>query len=200
MSTWYENIFNKDKLSFNLTFASLYIAIYENMTDYVVSKLKEMMSEVSVENGVIIFTESKEYKDKIRNRVVDNKGNKNVLKASFLWLVEKHILTQEDYNKFLEVKKLRNKYAHELFNVMIEGISESDFQRLTDIIYLYKKFSNWSFINYEAAIIGYDLSDNVDEENIQAAPNYIFEVILDILYSNETKDYTELIEALKNLQ
>lgn len=41
MAEWFENLVNKDYLQDNLTFASLFIALYENMTDYVVSSVRD---------------------------------------------------------------------------------------------------------------------------------------------------------------
>ena len=38
----FENLVNKDYLQDNLTFTSLFIALYENMTDYVVSNVKDL--------------------------------------------------------------------------------------------------------------------------------------------------------------
>ena len=43
MAEWFENLVNKDYLQDNLTFASLFIALYENMTDYVVSSVRDFL-------------------------------------------------------------------------------------------------------------------------------------------------------------
>ena len=88
MSDWFENLVNKDYLQDNLTFASLYIALFENMTDYVVSSVKDFLCNISVKNGKMVCTETSEYRTQIRNRIVDDKGNKDITKASFLWLSE----------------------------------------------------------------------------------------------------------------
>lgn len=88
MSDWFENLVNKDYLQDNLTFASLYIALFENMTDYVVSSVKDFLCNISVKNGKMVCTETSEYRTQIRNRIVDDKGNKDITKASFLWLVD----------------------------------------------------------------------------------------------------------------
>ena len=41
MSNWFENLVDQDYLQDNLTFVSLFIALYENMTDYVESNVKD---------------------------------------------------------------------------------------------------------------------------------------------------------------
>lgn len=41
MSDWVENIINEDYLKDNLTFSSIYIAVYENMVDSVITKTKD---------------------------------------------------------------------------------------------------------------------------------------------------------------
>ena len=48
MAEWFENLVNKDYLQDNLTFASLFIALYENMTDYVVSSVRDFLCNIGV--------------------------------------------------------------------------------------------------------------------------------------------------------
>lgn len=88
MPDWLNNITDKSILQDNMTFVSLYIAIFENMTDYVVSNIKSFLCDWSIKAGKEVYRETIEYKEKIRNRIVDDKGNKDVTKASFLWLVD----------------------------------------------------------------------------------------------------------------
>lgn len=58
MTDWIENVTNKNILQDNLTFASLYIAIYEHMTEYVVSNIKEFLCNFEIKDGKVIYTET----------------------------------------------------------------------------------------------------------------------------------------------
>jgi len=118
MMNWLENITDKDFLQDNMTFASLYIAVYENMIDYVASNIKFFLCDYALKDGKEVCRETEAYKVQIKNRIVDEKGNRNAIKASFLWLVDRGAITVSEYGRFLELKEIRNRYAHEMVNVI----------------------------------------------------------------------------------
>lgn len=194
MSDWIENVVNKNILQDNLTFVSLYIAIYEHMVDYVVSNIKSFLCNFSIKNGKEFWEETDSYKNEIKNRIVDKKGNKNITKASFLWLVDNKAITQDDYQCFLTLKELRNKYAHNLTEVIYTGVSQAEIEQFFEMFNLYKKISKWYFINIEAPIIGGDLPENADLLQVRTAADVMFEIILDVLYRGKEKDYKVIIE------
>ena len=70
MAEWFENLVNKDYLQDNLTFASLFIALYENMTDYVVSSVRDFLCDIGIRDGKMFCEETDEYRREIRKRVV----------------------------------------------------------------------------------------------------------------------------------
>ena len=59
MTDWIENVTNKNILQDNLTFASLYIAIYEHMTEYVVSNIKEFLCNFEIKDGKVFVAYAK---------------------------------------------------------------------------------------------------------------------------------------------
>lgn len=197
MADWFENLVNKDYLQDNLTFASLYIALFENMTDYVVSSVKDFLCNISVKNGKMVCTETSEYRTQIRNRIVDDKGNKDITKASFLWLVDHRAITSADFDRFLQIKQVRNKYAHKLSEVITTGIAESEVALLFDMHSLYRKISGWFFVEIEAPIIGYDVPPDADVSNIQSGANVMFSIMLDVLYNGKSEEYQSIISSIK---
>ena len=198
MADWFETLVNKDYLQDNLTFASLYIALFENMTDYVVSSVKDFLCNISVKNGKMVCTETSEYRTQIRNRIVDDKGNKDITKASFLWLVDHRAITSADFGRFLEMKGIRNKYAHELSEVIMTGISENEIVLLLDMHSLYRTISKWFFVEIEAPIAGYEIPENADIDNIQSAANLTFDIILNVLYNGKSEEYKTMIATIKD--
>lgn len=197
MAEWFENLINKDYLQDNLTFASLFIALYENMTDYVVSNVKAFLCDIGVKDGEMIYIETGEYVSVIRNRIVDDKGNKDRTKASFLWLVDQGAITSVDYDKFLQIKKIRNKYAHELSNVIMLGIQENEIALLFDMHSLYSAISRWFFVEIEAPIMGYVIPENTDVSSIQNGANYAFSIMLNVLYNGKSEEYKDMITSIK---
>jgi len=174
MAEWFENLVNKDYLQDNLTFASLFIALYENMTDYVVSSVRDFLCDIGIRDGKMFCEETDEYRREIRKRVVNDKGNRDTTKASFLWLIDHGAITSADFDRFLQIKQVRNKYAHKLSEVITTGIAESEVALLFDMHSLYRKISGWFFVEIEAPIIGYDVPPDADVSNIQSGANVMF--------------------------
>jgi len=67
-----------------------------------------LCGDVTVEDGKLVHRETPLYKREIKNRRVDEKGNKNALKATMLWFVGQGAMTHEDYGTFLKIKALRD--------------------------------------------------------------------------------------------
>lgn len=197
MEEWIENLVNKDYLQDNLTFASLYIALFENMTDYVVSSVKNFLCDIGIRDGKIFCEETDEYRRQIRKRMVDDKGNRDTTKASFLWLIDHGAITSADFDKFLQIKQVRNKYAHELSEVITTGITESEVALLFNMHSLYRKISGWFFVEIEAPITGYEIPENADIDDIQSATNVMFSIMLDVLYNGKSEEYQSIISSIK---
>ena len=197
MAEWFENLVNKDYLQDNLTFASLFIALYENMTDYVVSSVRDFLCDIGIRDGKMFCEETDEYRREIRKRVVNDKGNRDTTKASFLWLIDHGAITSADFDRFLQIKQVRNKYAHKLSEVIMTGIAESEVALLFDMHSLYRKISGWFFVEIEAPIIGYDVPPDADVSNIQSGANVMFSIMLDVLYNGKSEEYQSIISSIK---
>lgn len=197
MPEWLDNITDKNFLQDNMTFVSLYIAVFENMTDYVVSNLKSFLCDLSIKDGKEVYKETTKYREEIKNRIVDDKGNKDITKASFLWLVDNGAITQEDYDCFLDIKKVRNRYAHELTSVIYQGVCETEIKLFFDMFSLYQKIGKWCFINIEAVILGEELPEDLDSAEVHTGADIMFGMILDVLYNGKSEEYKAMIEAVE---
>ncbi|MBQ9209497.1 MAG: hypothetical protein IJ149_07920 [Oscillospiraceae bacterium] len=192
---WFKNLVDDKILSDNLIFISLFIAVYENFSDYVVYNIESFLCEESIENGEYVIKKTQVYRDEIKNRVVDDKNNKDITKASFLWLKDNTAISGSDYELFLKLKGIRNKYAHELTSIILSGIDEKeDIKLFFDMIALYKKITKWWFINIEAPILGCE----VDEEaEIYNSANGAFDLIINVLYNGKSEEYKKMLEELE---
>lgn len=198
MSNWIENIVDPDYLKDNMTFVSLFITVYESMTDYVVSNVYDFLCDWKVENGKEIHVKTASYKERIENRVVDDEGHKDKTKASFLWLVDYSAITQKDYESFLSAKKVRNKYAHELFNVILTGVSEADVNCFFSMVSVFRKIANWWFVEYEAGIAGDEITEGAELDKAQSVTNVVLDMIIDVLYNGKSEEYKNMIDAYKD--
>lgn len=198
MPEWLTNITDKDILQNNLSFASLYIAIYEHMTDYVVTNIRDFLCDIGIKDGKEFCNETEVYKAEIKQRIVDDKGNKDCTKASFLWLVDNQAISSDDYARFLDIKKIRNRYAHELTSVIYQGINEKEISAFFDMYALYQRISRWFFLNIEAVIMGYNPPDESDLETVKTTADIIFGMVLNVLYNGKSEEYQAML-ALKDM-
>lgn len=196
MSEWLENISDKEFLQDNLTFASLYIAVYENMVDYTVTNIKSFLCDEYVENGKLIYKKTKKYETEILKRIVDKKGNKDITKASFLWLVDNGAITHDEYKKFIAIKAVRNKFAHELTSVICEGVNENEISLFFEMHSIYKKIAQWFFTEIEATILGYEISEDVDISLIENGANFAFDIALNVLYNGKSDEYKSILSSI----
>ena len=66
------------------------------------------------------------------------------------------------------------------------------------MILLYKKISNWWFINIECSIMGYELGEDVDINGIQSDTSFILDIIRDIIFNGKSNEYQEILKAYKD--
>lgn len=192
-----QRITNADYLHNNLSFVSLYIAVYEHVVDYVVSNVKSLLCDVCVENGEVVCHISDQYKIQILKRIVDEHGNKNdPTRASFLWLVDNDAITKSEYELFLNIKGIRNKYAHELMDVICQGTEESEQELFVALLTLYKKIASWFYMNVEAPIMGYSLPSASEQIDVHTGTNFILNVILEVLYNGKADEYQKILNDL----
>lgn len=145
-----DNIIKKDALTNTLIYCSLFISLYESMTDWVEDSISGLYCDESTfKNKKIVYTKSKKYVEEIENTIVDSKGNKNKTLASMLWFVKQGCITKDDYEFFLEVKKQRNDYAHEMGNIFLQGTNEKDIIYINKVFALYKKMCLWWWNTFE---------------------------------------------------
>lgn len=196
----FKNLVNKDYLQDNLTFTSLFIALYENMTDYVVSNVKDFLCDIGIKDGEKFCEITDAYREQIQKRVVDDKGNRDSTKASFLWLVDRSAITAADFDKFLQIKEVRNKYAHELFDVIKMGITESEITLLFDMHSLYRKISLWFFNVIERPTSEVEMPPAADDNDIQTVTDFMFSIILNVLYNGKSEEYQSIIASIKDGQ
>ena len=195
-----EIIGDKDTLSNQLQFIALFIAMYEKLVDFVEENIKDLLCHISVKSGKLEIVETKKYKDEIKNKAVDDKGNKNKTKASFLFLVDCGIISSEDYNLFEELHIKRNKYVHEMFSVILDDIEKEEIDLFFKMLNLYDKITkNW-FVEIEASIAGIVLTDKMKEECV-CFETGLFDLIIQSLFgdSDKIKDIIENAKIENNI-
>lgn len=138
-------------------------------------------------NGKIRYKPSEEYVEEIKNRSVDDKGNHNTLKSTMLWFVENGALTQDDYRLFLELKQLRNSFAHKMTKYLWSGLYEEHAKALGDLLSLYRKIERWWIVEIEIPIAGNDVPEGYDADGVTSGILLTFDMMINTLYNGNQK-------------
>lgn len=180
-----QNISDKDTIQNHLTFMALYIALYENFTTIFVDRVKSFLCDLDITDGELNYRVTPLYREKIKNRVVDQKGNKDILKATMLWLQDEGAMSSQDYSVFLEVKSIRNKYVHEMPRLIIEGVPQDDIQWFSKLLDLYGKLDKWWINEIEIPISGEFLPGTYDKTAVENVMLSAFKSVIVSLYCND---------------
>jgi hypothetical protein len=194
------NIFNKDSLQECLTFISLFVGMYENFIDTVEDRIKSFLcNEVNFDdNGNPKFNKSTEYKDLIEKRRVDALGNKNSLMATMLWLLDAGAITKKDYDFFIEIKKNRDIYVHQMSDCIWNGLTNADTDLLMKMLDLFCKIDQWWINEIEIPIAGDAIPAGYDKEGVVGFNLLSYEIIIDVLYGNSNKYWDTVVKYYEN--
>lgn len=174
---------------------ALFIGLYESFADTVESHVKSFLCINSSlgKDGKIRYTPSKKYIDEIKKRSVDDKGNRNTLKATMLWFSENGAITQEDYQSFLALKSLRNSFAHEMTEHLWNGLYDEHAKAIEELMNLYRKIEKWWINEIEIPIAGEEVPDGYDLDDVTSGILLTFDMMIDVLYGDKSKEYLQVL-------
>lgn len=196
----FKNIFDAETLKTNMIFTSLFVAVFENMIDVIEENVESFLCancELDT-RGVLKLQKSEEFRKIILNRRVDDKGNKNSLKASMLWFVDANAISVEEYERFLFLKDLRDKYVHELTAVLFEGLPADDIELLFELLNLYEKLVKWWINEIEIPISGKYLPEEYDANGVTSLALEIFRIMVNVLYNDKSEEYMQTLSEFKS--
>lgn len=191
-----ENIIDEANLRESLSFAALYIALFENFISFIEDRIKKLYwsgSEIG-DDGEYRDKYHSDFKTRIEKRDVDGKGNHDVLKASMLWLKDEGAINDEDYEFFLEAKQQRNLFSHELINVVFRGITEEEIKRFFDLFALYRKIDQWWIVEIDIPAMGDYVPENVDKNEVSSVITQLFSMMIDVLYCGQSENLKQLMD------
>ena len=119
-----------------------------------------------------------------------------ILNASVLWFVEMGAITFEEYDKFRNLKEIRNKYVHEMSSVFLTSVMDDDSENLLILFNLYKKMDKWWINEIEIPISGSYRPDEYDSNAVESDACFMFECIFDVLYADKSKEYLDTLKSM----
>jgi hypothetical protein len=153
----WERFLDPEVVRTELFSALMFITTFEILKDSAVDRIRDFFSIGFDQTGPAV---APEYQEKVLCR------SKSPLYASLDWLREQGAIDQTDLALFEELKKIRNKLAHELFAV-VTGQTDSEHRpRLDDLLTLLRKIEVWWVVNVEIAINREYDGQEVDEAGI----------------------------------
>lgn len=126
-----------------------------------------------------------EYKRKVYHTVKRKNGTNDREASMFKWLLDCDLITKEYYMDLLEIRDLRNKFVHELDELLNVGIPNNIEEKIKKLVEIRQFYSKQWFINIELPISGeakYDAEENI--------------IIPDTVYSNVDLSFDLLYNAL----
>lgn len=196
------NIINKDILQLHLTQIALFIGAYENFIDVIEERVESFLCDSCFldESKELKWKKSEKYKSLIEKRRVDDMGNKNPLKATMLWFVDEGAITNEDYELFLRIKNLRDRYVHKMSDSLWNGLYEDDADMLFSMMELYNKVDKWWINEIEIPIAGDEIPDGYDTEGVASFSYIAFQIMIGVLYGGKSEEYIDILKSSSNYQ
>lgn len=189
MGNIFDNFIDKDELQLSLIFISVFIATFESFSDRISDNVKSFLcNDIRFEEDEVIYIENDVFRREIKNRKVDESGNKDILKSSFLWLVGSGCFTDNDYKDFLSLKKKRNQFVHEGLDIIITGIFKRDLDLLVRLLEIYSIFDKWWINEIEIPISGEDIPDDYDKDQVFSVTKMLISVLVQSGLFNEKID------------
>ena len=195
-----ENVSDKDNLQFTLASLAIYIGLYEAFSDMVEGHVESFLCQDCSLNseGTLAFKSSDLYRAKIKKRIVDEKGNKDILKATMLWFVEEGAITQAEYDNFLILKEYRNSYVHQMCDHILNGLTEDDAKATVQLFELYTKVDKWWINEIEIPIMGELSPDGYDPDDVMSVAAGFFYMMFQTLFGEESQECKDMICDAKN--
>ena len=188
-----ENCFNPDILKQNLIIASLFIALFDNFKSSITQNVKYFYLS-GFSDGKEQF---REYENKVLSKVKSKKNRE--IKATLLWLRESGAITAEDENKFEELTNMRNKLAHEMSKMLLDGFPNTIYDLYVDMINLFNKIEKWWIIEIEIPINPPDIPpENICWDEIQSVNVELMKIMSEIAFTGNDK-YMQMIKGYRDI-
>ena len=81
---------------------------------------------------------------------------------------------------------------------MISGIDKSDIDCFVKMIKLYRKISNWWFVNVEVEFLDSPLFDNAELDKAISLKNVLLDIVMEVLYNGKSEEYKKIIKLYKD--
>ncbi len=193
MDKW-KNILDENILKYNVSFAAIFVLNYECLKDYIINQVRDYYSDNGKWDGDnYISEETAKYKKEVRAL------DKNIENASLKWFLQLDVITVDDFEKYQVIRKRRNDITHKLLKNLNDGFTENDTKLFGDMLEIYNKIDKWWINEIEIPIIGNDILEDYNGNEMCGAQAMILSIINSIVLGNKGAEYKEILDKLNEI-
>lgn len=219
-----ENLFQEEILLSNIKIAAYFILLYEHFEDVVISTVKEFYSdtcvldgkaysniddayirciEKKIENGEndypvpwrIRLASAKRDRETYKKEILGNKEeDAKAFRGSLRWLRKYDVISEEEYNAILSIRKRRNILVHELLKEIGSGLTEQDIEMIGSLLDFQQRINAWRFQQIDMPVMGIELPQGADADDVLGGDDAVLACIFRILFCGEGSQFKETLE------
>lgn len=175
------HLLNPDIFKTSLQFSSLFIAYFENTTDYIIDQPRSFFTIGSnSEKGDLI---SPDYKTKVLSL------DKKPINASLKWFQINEAISTSDIEIFDDLRRYRNKLSHELTKILLdEGLDVKVYSENLDKLFTLRiKLEKWWFFWFEIELMEIENLEQLKESEVTTGGQIIYQLFLDLLSDDKDR-------------
>ena len=189
-SQW-ERFLTPKILRSNMITATVYIAAFEILKNSIIGRIRDFFWTDFDENGDII---DPRYESEVLSK------KRSPLYASMEWLKDMDAISEEDVALFDKAKDIRNKVAHEINGLLVEGLPPDLPENFENIVKLLDKIERWWIVNVELEINPQLADKEIDAEEIVPGPVLNLKMMIDIALGSDEQAEIYIKEFTKNMK
>lgn len=187
-------LLNPETFKSNLILSSIFIAYFENSTDYIIDQPRTFyLNGFDSEKGDII---DPNYKTEVLNL------DKKPINASLLWFKNNGAIEDNDIEIFSILRKYRNKLSHELPKILLEEGLEARIysENLAKLFTLRIKLEKWWFFYFELDFMDIENPEKLEEKDVTTGGQIIYQLFMDLLSEDKEKANYYVNELKKRME
>jgi hypothetical protein len=188
------NVLTPNIIQERLINISMFITVYEWVTDYLITTVKDFYLS-GCKNGKNIYDG---YEENVINKA-SGKGGRQ-WRGTLLWLLGNGAILQTDIAALREITDVRNDIVHKMLSYLYSGPIERLDEHQITLINLAQKVSKWLFKEVEMPTSGQYTPEDYDKINFEDIENMGIEwlrMIRGAAINSDSKYMQELIKIIK---
>lgn len=167
----WEAFLDPDWIRPRLIGSAIFLAAYEILCESIIGRIRGFYVTGVDESGLVV---DKAYKTEVLAR------NTSPVYASLAWLEEQGAIDRSDCAVFEELRKTRNRIAHELSEITYKAHLSNGMDEIPALAALLRKIEVWWVINVEIPVNPDFANAEIDEKGILPGPVMSLQMLLTV--------------------